>query len=105
MNLLHTAGYMIQDAQGNAIYGIGSTVNEAWEMVADVVGSTFFDAYGDPIPADHAYATQFKTYGATAALITQVQAEGGAIAWGVVDGIACTVTEEEFAALYTESTQ
>ena len=65
-------------------------------MVVDGVGA-FHDAQGDDVPADEARDTQFKTYKATAALMAQVQAEGGAIAWGVVDGIGCTVAEEEAA--------
>lgn len=94
--MIEAAGYMIQDKQGNAIYGIGQTVDEAWAMVVDGVG-TFFDAYGNDIPADQAYETQFKAYGASAALIAQVKAQGGAIAWGVVRGVGCTVAEEDFA--------
>ena len=94
--MIEAAGYMIQDNQGNAIYGIGATVDEAWAMVVDGVG-TFFDAYGNDIPADQAYETQFKSYGASAALMAQVKAEGGAIAWGVVRGIGCTIAEEELA--------
>ena len=89
---IEAAGYMIQDNQGNAIYGIGATVDEAWAMVVDGVG-TFFDAYGNNIPADQAYETQFKTYGATATLIAQVKSEGGAIAWAIVRGVGCTIAE------------
>lgn len=94
--MIEAAGYMIQDNQGNAIFGIGATVDEAWAMVVDGVG-TFFDAYGNDILADQAYETQFKTYGASAALMAQVKAEGGEIAWGVVRGVGCTVAEKEFA--------
>ena len=94
--MIEAAGYMIQDKQGNAIYGIGRTVDEAWAMVVDGVG-TFFNANGDDIPADEARGTQFKTCGATTALMAQVKAEGGAISWGVIDGIGCTVAEEEMA--------
>ena len=93
---IEAVGYVIQDIQGNAIYGIGETVDEAWAMVVDGVG-TFHYAYGDDIPADEAYNTQFKTYGATKALMDQVMANGGAIAWGVVQGVACTVAEAETA--------
>ena len=95
--MIEAAGYMIQDIQGNAIFGIGLTVDEAWAMVVDGVGA-FFDAYGNDIPADQAYETQFKAYGVSAALMAQVNAEGGAIAWGRVRGIGCTVAEEELAA-------
>ncbi len=91
---IEAAGYMIQDIQGNAIFGIGETVDEAWAMVLDGVG-TFHDAYGNDIAPDEACETQFKTYGATAALMAQVKAQGGDIAWGVVRGVGCTVAEEE----------
>ncbi len=91
---IEAVGYMIQDKQGNAIYGIGATVVEAWAMVVDGVG-TFMDAYGNDIPADTAYETQFTTYGASAALMAKVEAEGGAIAWDVVQGVACTREEAE----------
>ena len=93
-NTLTASGYMIQDLDGYAIHGIGATAEEAWAMVVDGVGA-FHDAQGDDVSADVARDTQFKTCGATAALMAQVQAEGGAIAWGVIDGIGCTVAEEE----------
>ena len=91
---LKSDGYMIQDNQGNAIFGIGETVDEAWAMVVDGVGH-FFDAYGNDIPEDKAFETQFRVYGATAALMAKVAAEGGAIAWGEIGGVACTREEEE----------
>ena len=55
---------------------------------------TFADFAGNDITADEARETQFSCYPATAALLAQVEAEGGAIAWGVVAGIACTIDEE-----------
>lgn len=93
-NMLESVGYMIQDIQGNAIYGIGTTVDDAWEMVVDSVG-TFFDSYGNVIPTDQAYETQFKTYGATAGLMAQVMTDGGNISWCVLHGIGCNVAEME----------
>ena len=93
---IEAAGYMIQDKQGNAIFGIGATVDEAWAMVVDGVG-TFSDAYGNDVPADEACEAQFKVYGASAALMAKVQADGGAIAWDIVRGVACTIEESEMA--------
>ncbi|WP_304615821.1 hypothetical protein [Paracoccus sp. (in: a-proteobacteria)] len=81
------AGYMIQDIQGTAIYGVGATVDEAWQQVAALAGP-FFDAYGELISDDQAYDTQFRAYGATADLIKEVQSCGGAIKWDVTQGIA-----------------
>lgn len=87
------AGYMIQDIQGNLIFGIGSTVDEAWAMVVDGAGP-FHDGYGNEISDEEAFCTQFKAYGASAALMAQVEAEGGAISWSVVRGVGVTVDEE-----------
>lgn len=93
MNMIAT-GYIIQDKQGYAIYGIGATVDEAWAQVVADVGP-FFDAYGNEKADEEAFTEDFKVYGATAALIAQVKDYGGAIAWSVVDGIACTTEEAE----------
>lgn len=93
---MEVAGYIIQDKQGTAIFGFGATVDEAWEMVKDGVG-TFFDAYGNEKAEDAAYTEDFTTLGATADLLAQVAADGGDIRWGRVRGIACTVEEEELA--------
>lgn len=91
---LKSDGYIVQDYEGYAIYGIGSTEDEAWADTVDNVG-TFFDDYGNTITAQEARDTQFTIYPATAALLDQVDAEGGAITWGNVDGIACTGKEED----------
>lgn len=86
------AGYLIQNLQGTAIYGIGSTMDEAWARVVRDAGP-FFDSYGEEIPDEDAFVTQFKAYGASAALLAQVEAEGGAISWKVVRGVGVTVEE------------
>ena len=91
---IQAAGYIIQDKQAYAIQGFGDTVAEAWAMVVDGAGP-FFDAYGNEKSDEQAFIEDFKTRGATAALIEQVRTEGGAIAWGLVAGVACTVAEEE----------
>ena len=91
---IEAAGYMIQDIQGNAIFGVGATVDEAWAMVVDSAGP-FLNIIGDEISNDEVYETQFQTYGATKALIDRVMERGGAIAWGKVRGVACTEEEEE----------
>ena len=87
-------GYMIQDKQCNAIFGIGETVDEAWAHVVDEAGP-FFDINGDEKPADVAFAEDFRVYGATVALMQKVRDHGGAITWDVVGGVACTVEENE----------
>lgn len=91
---IKSVGYIIQDKQGYAIYGYGDTVDEAWQMVkADA--DPFIDAYGNEMDDETAYTTGYKTYGATAALIEKIKTEGGAIAWDVVEGVACTIEEGE----------
>lgn len=86
-------GFIFQDNSDYAIFGAGSTETEAWAQVVDGVGN-FTDFAGNDITADEARDTQFSCHPATAALLAQVASEGGAIAWGVVDGIACTIDEE-----------
>jgi len=91
---LKAAGYMIQDKQGIVIYGIGESVDEAWAEVVDGVG-TFFDNFGNDIPADDTFEAQFEIYAATRALMDRARMEGGSICWGVIGGVACTVEEAE----------
>lgn len=93
---ISAAGYMIQDRQGYAIHGIGETVDEAWAEVVAGAGP-FFDAHGNERDAETAYLEEFTTYGATAALLAKVRAEGGAISWAVIGGVACTREEAEAA--------
>lgn len=88
------AGYIIQDKQGNAIFGIGETVDEAWAQVVREAGP-FFDAYGNEKDDERAFTEDFKAYGATAALIEKVKDWGGAITWDVVDGVACLPEESD----------
>ncbi len=83
-----SAGFIIQDKQGNAIYGVGDTVDEAWAQVRAEAGP-FFDAHGNEKDDETAFAEDFKAYGATADLIERVNQVGGAIAWEIVDGVAC----------------
>lgn len=88
------AGYAIKDIQGYAIYGTGLTVDAAWAEVVDLCGP-FRNAAGDDIDPDAAYETDFKTIGATAAMMAYVEANGGAVRWVEVNGVACTIDEAE----------
>lgn len=97
MTNLNSVGYAIADKTGEAIWGIGATVDEAWAMVVDGAGH-FEDAHGNTIDPDVAFERHFRVYGATAALLAQVNDKGGALVWHVADGVACT--DEEFSALY-----
>lgn len=96
MTNLTAAGYIIQDNQATAIYGSGQTVDEAWAEVVDGAGP-FLNASGEAMDDEEAYTSQFTAYGATAALLEQINREGGDISWGVVHGVACTDEEEELA--------
>lgn len=89
-----SAGYIIQDSCGYAIFGVGQSVDDAWASVADAA-APFFDRFGNEISEGEAYETQFKVYGAPQALMDRVFARGGAIAWRIVDGVACTPEEAE----------
>jgi len=91
---ISAAGYIIQDKQGAAIYGAGKTVDEAWAEVVEGC-APFHDAFGNEIDADTAYEQNFKTYGATADLLAQIEKRGGAIAWGIIGAVACTTEEED----------
>jgi hypothetical protein len=94
---METVGYIIQDNNGYAIFGIGATADAAWSMVVDCVGY-FHDGRDNTISPQEARETQFRTYPATAALLNAVDEMGGAIAWDIVDGVACTREEGEIAA-------
>lgn len=93
MTKITSVGYIIQDKQGNAIFGYGATVDEAWQMAREA--GPFFDAYGEEKDDETAFTEDFKTYGASAALIQKVSEEGGAIAWAIEGGVACTIEESE----------
>jgi hypothetical protein len=84
MTKINAAGWMVQDRDGYAIFGVGGTEAEAWAQVADGVG-------------DEMDAERFVAFEASAALIQQVNECGGAIAWAVIDGVACTTDEADLA--------
>ena len=79
-----------------AIDGLATSKTAAWAEVAE---ATFprYDSNGD----DRSMASVRRDYTiaeCTAALAKQVEAEGGAIAWGELpDGRACTCDEEDAA--------
>lgn len=96
MTSLQSAGYVVSDINGEVIYGMGETVDEAMVEVRDVCLPIIgFD--GEEIPEEEALEKHFKVWPATAALMDAVRDSGGAIAWGHVGRVACTVEEEEAA--------
>jgi hypothetical protein len=92
MTTISPAGYIVQDLQSTAIYGAGLTVEAAWTMAADGAGP-FGDAYGNALSDDDAFGRYYRVYGATQELLDLVARNGGAQAWRVVGGVACTMAE------------
>lgn len=91
---IEAAGYIITDKNQEYIWGMGATVDEAWQMVIDGAG-VFLDADGVERDDEEVFTTDYRTYGASAALIAQLWDFGGTIGWGKVGGVACTVEQEE----------
>lgn len=92
---MEIAGYIAQDRDGYAIAGIGDTAEAARADALSNVGP-WEDRDGNTVDPDHpefGFDAKFTVLPATAALLAQVRAEGGAIGWSVVDGIACTRDE------------
>ena len=93
--MTNSSNYIIIDQSEYAIHGYGPTVEEAWQMVvAECRGDFGTTPYGEPLTADEAFKN-YRVLPASEALISEVQSIGGAIAWGKVGGVACTVIEEE----------
>ena len=93
---IKAAGYIAQDKEGYAIAGFGATEAEAREAALPFVGP-WEDRDGNTVGVDDpefGFDAKFVILPATAALISEIQSSGGAIAWGNVDGIACTREEE-----------
>jgi hypothetical protein len=97
------AGYVVHD--GNrpgggmaAIWGHGPTAEAAEADFRQVMTAAQVTILG---PGEHVtdrtenftHASSYRTIPATAALLALVETMGGAVAWAVVDGIACTVDE------------
>jgi hypothetical protein len=91
---INSVGYIVFDQSEYAIHGYGPTVEEAWQMVvAEARGDFGTNIWGEPLTADEAFAI-YRVLPASEALINQVKAVGGAIAWGKLGGVACTDAEE-----------
>ena len=87
--------YVIYDLDKTAIYGVGASVDEAWQQVMDLCERPRNFFTGEPV-SDDEWFEDFQVRGATAALVAQVESEGGNIAWGYTSA-ACTVEEEMIA--------
>ena len=84
--------FIAYDEHGIAIMSTGTTAEEALATAISDAGP-LFDADGNELTDDQA-REKFIVMPATPSLIAQVEAEGGGIAWGEIDGTACTVDEE-----------
>lgn len=92
--MTNSAAYIIIDQSEYAIHGYGPTPEAAWQMVVTEARGDFgTNPYGEPLTADEAFAA-YRVLPASEALISEVQSIGGAIAWGKIGGVACTVAEE-----------
>lgn len=89
---MESVGYIIQDKQGNAIFGFGATVDDAWAMVVDGC-APWIGIDGEERDHDEVFARDFTVYGATSTLLQHVREYGGATSWRIVGGVACTVEE------------
>ena len=85
------AHFIAHDEHSIAIMSTGTTPEEALATAIANAGPRF-DAEGNELTDDQA-REKFIVMTATPALIAQVEAEGGGIAWGEIDGTACTVDQ------------
>lgn len=95
--ILTAAGYIAQDRDGYAIAGMGATEAEARAHAMANLGP-WEDRDGNSVGADHpefGFGAKYAIFPATAALLAKVAADGGAIAWDVIDGIACARGEAD----------
>lgn len=96
-------GYIV--ANDMAIYGVGATADEAWADWKDemdkagiVILSEEDDDEDEERNGSYTRESEFYCQPATAALMQKVKDQGGNIAFGEVNGVACTKDEEDEAA-------
>lgn len=88
------AGYVIYNAE--AIFGRGDTETAAWADLANEMQMSKVPHESEADDGENFWSEDhFTAAPATAALLAEVETRGGAIAWGRVDGVACTLAEEE----------
>lgn len=102
---IESAGYVV--IGGDHIQATGATAEAAWSEFLKTMGQINVTVVDDVdageevtnemIENGHSYvrASTQKVQSASAALLAQVEAQGGAISWGSVGGIACTRDEED----------
>jgi hypothetical protein len=104
---IECAGYIVSN--NDVIWGTGATAQTAWDDFLDGMKQASVkviddvdendDATNDMIENGHEYtrASDHKIEPATAALLAEVEARGGAISWAKIGGVCCTRDEEDAA--------
>jgi hypothetical protein len=92
------ASYVV--CNNEAIWGVGETEDMAWtDFVRQMENANILIvSWGGEPPDDGSAWTRghdYRVRPATAALLAQVEAEGGNIGWREAGGVACTVAESE----------
>lgn len=98
--IIEAAEFII--ANSVAIWGCGDTEDAAWEdlrswypaIIADVPHESDVDTE-DAYCAPYWNKDGFVVIPATAALVDELKVNGGQIAFATINGIACTLLEEE----------
>ena len=96
---IENAGYIVSDNE--AIWGYGATATAAWDDFLNTMKMAGVEVVDEPSDAqldnggDWTREAHYKTNSASAALLADVAARGGAIAWRSRNGVCCTVAEYE----------
>ena len=91
------AGYIVTDTQNYGIYSVGSTKDDAWDRFLDEMArnnTTVLNEHRDDMD-NCILASDYTIRPATAALLSEVDENGGDIGWNEVNGICCTCDEAE----------
>jgi hypothetical protein len=85
---------------GNLIWGIGDTAEAALAAAQKMIGvrGDVDDVWPEPQASINKTLDSLEAVAATSALVRDVDARGGDISWGYLDGVACTRDEESDAA-------
>ena len=98
MSNIIAAGYVV--CNNEAIFGAGATADAAWNdfragMSEAGVAVLTADQDGGEQLGSWTRESDHAIFPATASLLAAVEARGGAIAWEVASGLACTVQEAD----------
>ena len=95
---IQSAGYIVVDNE--AIHGRGLTAQTAWEDFLETMGYANIAVLSDDADTyaelgSWVKASDFRILSASADLLEQVEAKGGAEGWWNVGGVACTREQSE----------